>query len=136
MDLQQSLECILQRDGVVTDLFYEIFLDRYPDVRQYFVGIDLNHQAVVLQMALMTVAVYSQRHYPAAEQYLKYLGHKHDMRSIPQELFPDFRDCLLETLGRFHGGDWSASLQLEWRRALDDAIDVMKQGYGGGESTY
>ena len=136
MNLQQSLERILKRDSVMADLFYEIFLDRYPEVRKYFVGIDLKQQGLVLQMALLTVSVYAEHHYPSAEEYLKFLGHKHQLRNIPANLLPDFRDCLLETLERFHGNDWSPELRLEWRRALDEAIDAMRRGYGEEPVTY
>lgn len=136
MDIQKSLERILQRDAIVTDLFYEIFLDRHPDVQKYFVGVDLKHQAVILKMALMTIASYHQHHYPAAEQYLKLLGHKHHLREIPADLFPDFCDCLLETLKRFHGTEWSPELRREWKAALDEATAVMRQGYDEQQFVY
>ena len=38
MDISQSIREILNRDEVVADLFYDIFLDRHPEVRRFFVG--------------------------------------------------------------------------------------------------
>jgi len=37
MVIDESLKKILSRDEIVADLFYEIFLDRYPEVRDFFV---------------------------------------------------------------------------------------------------
>jgi hemoglobin-like flavoprotein len=67
---------------------------------------------------------------PAAiNQYLKILGHRHGERNIPPDLYPPFRDCLLETLSCFHGSDWSNVLQAQWHAAIEKASDVMLQGY-------
>ncbi|MBT4866453.1 MAG: hypothetical protein HON53_15220 [Planctomycetaceae bacterium] len=129
MDISESVKTILRRDKVVTDLFYTIFLDRYPDVRTYFEGVDLQQQAVMLGMALLMVEQHYQHRYPATERYLKVLGQRHSRREIPAELYSQWRDCLLETLSRFHGDGWSDELQQQWKEAVDLASDVMLSGY-------
>lgn len=129
MDIGDSIRSILQRQNVVTDLFYTIFLDRYPDVRTYFEGVDLRQQSVLLNMALVMTEQYYQHRYPATEQYLKLLGYRHAQRAIPQDLFPRWRDCLLETLKRFHGAEWSGALEQQWKAAVDVAVSVMHAGY-------
>jgi hemoglobin-like flavoprotein len=129
VDIAESSHHILSREEIVTDLFYDIFLDRHPEVRQFFVGVNLSHQAAVLRMVLLLIEHHYRQPTPALEQYLKILGYRHGQRNIPAELYPRFRDCLVETLQRFHGNDWSDGLEREWRAAIDNAARVMLQGY-------
>lgn len=129
MKIQDSMERILREDAVVTDLFYEIFLDRYPDVRRYFQKVDLHYQAVVLKNALLMIQLKFTHQYPATTQYLRVLGHRHSERGIHHDLYLDWRDCLLDTLERFHADDWNDVLESEWRAAIEEAIDCMIEGY-------
>jgi hemoglobin-like flavoprotein len=129
MNIEHSIETILGRDEIITDLFYDIFLDRHPDVRQFFLGVNLDHQAVVLRMSLLLIEQHYRVPTPASRQYLRVLGHRHKVRQIPESLFLPFRDCLLETLERFHGVDWSEPLRREWSAAIDEAAKVILEGY-------
>ena len=129
MNIAESNHRIQSREAIVTDLFYDIFLDRHPEVRKFFVGVNLAHQAAVLRMMLLLIDQYYRQPTPAIEQYLKILGYRHGQWKIEAELYPKFRDCLLETLGRFHGVEWSGDLEAEWHAAIDKAAGVMLQGY-------
>ena len=131
MDITQSIQQIMSREEVVTDLFYDIFLDRHPEVREFFIGVNLHHQATVLRMMLLVIEQHYQQATPAMRDYLKVVGHRHAERKIPVEHYPSFRDCLLETLARFHGVDWSDSLENQWRVAIEAATAAMLQGYSG-----
>lgn len=110
MQIGESIQQILGREEIVTDLFYDIFLDRHPEVRDYFIGVNLDHQAAVLRMSLLLVENFFRQPTHGLTQYLKILGHRHAERRIPAELYPSFRNCLLETLRRFHGRDWNDGL--------------------------
>jgi hemoglobin-like flavoprotein len=129
VDIAESSHHIQSREEIVTDLFYDIFLDRHPEVREFFVGVNLAHQAAVLRIMLLLIDQHYRRPTPALQQYLKILGYRHGQRKIPAELYPKFRDCLLETLGRFHGTEWSKDLEAEWHAAIDEASRVMLEGY-------
>lgn len=131
MDIGVSVQQILNREEIVTDLFYDIFLDRHPEVRQYFIGVNLNQQAMVLRMSLLLIEQHYQQPSPALRQYLKLLGNRHAARKIPVSHYPAFRDCLLETLGRFHGNNWTNDLERQWRLAIESATASMLQGYEG-----
>jgi hemoglobin-like flavoprotein len=131
VDIAESIQQILSREEVVTDLFYDIFLDRHPEVRQFFVRVNMQHQAAVLRMSLALIEHHYQQVTPAMREYLKVLGHRHAQRKIPVDHYPGFRDCLLETLHRFHGSDWTDSLEREWRVAIEAATAAMLQGYSG-----
>jgi hemoglobin-like flavoprotein len=129
MNIQDSLERILRRQDIVADLFYTIFLDRYPQVQQYFRSVDLKRQAVLLTIALKVVEQHYLGGYPVTRSYLEYLGTKHRNLGIPKDTYPMFQDALLATLERFHGDLWSAELAQQWRDALDKATGVMFEGY-------
>lgn len=133
MNRAESLHLLLTREQVVTDLFYIKYLGRYPELAEHFVGVDMDHQAVLLRMALSVVHLYEEHRYPAAEQYLLVLGRKHARHNIPQDLYPEWRDCMLDTLEQVHGGDWSDDLEAEWTEAIETAIDVIKRGYADFE---
>ena len=129
MDIADSVQQILSREEIVTDLFYDIFLDRHPEVREFFVGVNLRHQAAVLRMVLLVIEHHYLQPTPAVRDYLKVLGHRHALRRIPPDAYPSFRDCLLETLARFHGRDWSDDLRGHWQEAIDAAAAAMLKGY-------
>jgi hemoglobin-like flavoprotein len=130
MDIQESVQKILGRQEVVADLFYAVYLDRHPEIRTYFVGIDLKRQAVLLSMSLLLVAHHYLHRYPATVSYLKILGHRHQTRrGVPAWAFPSFAACLLETLAQFLGDEWDQQLESQWREAIDLASETMLSGY-------
>ena len=129
MDISQSLDRILQSQESFGDAFYDVFLNTHPEVHEFFRGVDMQRQGVLLTMALTVVEHYSRNGYPATKKYLQYLGSKHHERSIPKELYSKWSDALLETLAEFHGSDWSDALAMEWREAVRSATELMFEGY-------
>ena len=129
MNINESIHDILNRDEIVADLFYDVFLDRHPEVRRFFVGVDIRQQAIVLTMMLSIIEDFYHHSYPATARYLRLVGQRHKARAIPKEMYLIFCQCLLETLERFHGQNWSAQLSDEWERAFDKASQVLLEGY-------
>ena len=129
MSIDESLEMILKQKDVAADLFYVVFLDSFPEVLQYFTGVNLRRQAVLLTRALVEVKNYFTGDYAATGLYLQYLGTRHHERGIPQDLYPKFRVALLQTLERLHGNDWSQELADQWQQAIDKATEEMFKGY-------
>jgi hemoglobin-like flavoprotein len=129
MNISESIHDILNREEVLADLFYDIFLDRHPDVRPFFIGVDIRQQAVVLTMMLSVIEDFYRHSYPATARYLRLLGQRHKARGIPQELFPIFGQCLLETIRQFHGQKWNAQLSEEWQMGIDKTSKVLLEGY-------
>ncbi|MCA9023856.1 MAG: hypothetical protein KDA86_01460 [Planctomycetaceae bacterium] len=129
MKIAESIHRILSREDLVTDLFYLTYFERYPDLKQQFDGVDMDQQAVLLRMALTVIHQYHEYGYPAAEQYLLVLGRKHSLRNIPEELYADWRDCMLDTLERYFEHEWNTELEDEWTNAINKATDVMCRGY-------
>ncbi len=129
MRIEESLRAILSHKGMVIEDFYRRFVDLDADVRQHFDGVDMQQQAAMLTMALMTVEGNYRHTYPATEHYLKVLGHRHHQQGVAPELYPKFRDCLVETLQDFHGDEWDSALEDQWRAAIDKATAAMLEGY-------
>ena len=129
MNIQDSLDKILNTQDVFGEIFYDVFFDQYPEAETYFRGMDMHRQALVLTMSLKLVEEYSLNGYLAIEKYLEYLGNKHSDRGIPKELYPKWRDSMLVALKRFHGDEWTDALGSEWRLAIDGASDVLFRGY-------
>lgn len=129
MNLHDSVRRILEQKETMADMFYIIFLDRYPELRKHFEGVNLRNQSVLLTMALMVMERHAAGNFPATQMYLKYLGSKHHARGIPEDSYPKFREALLATLERFHSKDWTPALAAQWRHAIDHAAQTMLEGY-------
>lgn len=129
MDLDMSLEKILHSDERFGDLFYKIFFERHPEAKQYFDGIDMKRQSLMLTMALKLMGEYHAKGYAAINHYLEHLGTRHSDRGVPQEVYTDWSDSLLATLSEFHGEDWTDALAEQWRDAVAATSKVMFNGY-------
>ncbi len=76
-------------------------------------------------MALKTIVDHRSWPYPAAQNDLRVLGHKHYLRGIHKNDYFHFETSLLTTLGAFHGPRWSKDLALQWKRAFQQAAQLM-----------
>ncbi len=119
----------MNSQDVFGEAFYEVFLGRSPEAQSYFLGIDMKRQALVLTMSVSLIEEYYSSGYPATEKYLKYLGTRHHSHAIPKELFPKWREAMIETLRRFLASEWTDELATEWTNAIDLCAGVMFEGY-------
>lgn len=129
MDIGASLKKVLDSRDLFGTIFYEEFFSRYPEVKKYFDGVDMNRQALVLTMALTVIEHHHNGSYGAVEHYLQHLGTAHHRRGIPLDLYPKWIDTMLHTLERFLGQDWDPELAASWREAFEETYEAMQQGY-------
>ena len=129
MNLETSLEKILESDHKFGDMFYDVFFKQYSAAKDFFEGADMRSQALMLSVSLRLVGDYHKRGSAAIGHYLQMLGTSHADRRVPQEMYPMWRDSLLATLEQFHGGDWSSALADEWSEAINAITQVMFKGY-------
>jgi hemoglobin-like flavoprotein len=127
--IHESLERILSSERDFGALFYKTFFARVPHAKVHFEGLDMERQALVLTMALTAVVQYHSDGFTAVQKYLRVLGTRHSDRDIAMDLYAGWAKSMLETLATFHGDDWNDALALAWQHALDDAINVMFEGY-------
>lgn len=129
MDLQESLDRIMQNETAFGTHFYKHFFEIVPDARPFFEGIDWRHQELSLTMALNVLVRHHDCGYPATRMYLEHLGTKHHDRRIPVSLFASWRQALIETLRELEGENWSPELEASWLSAYEDAVEAMMRGY-------
>ena len=92
MDLTESIHRIQQSEVVFGKQFYQHLLEKHPEARRYFEGIDMHRQAIIFTMQLAVVGAYHQRRTATAEQYLQVLGTQHKERGVPRAMYGAFRD--------------------------------------------
>ena len=129
MEIRESLQKVLDSRDLFGTIFYEEFFGRYPEVKKYFEGVDMDRQALVLTMALTVIEHQYNGTYGAVSHYLQHLGTAHHRRGIPLDLYPKWIDTMLVTLERFLGKDWDLALSEQWRSALEKTFAAMQPGY-------
>jgi len=130
MNISESIDAILASDEVIGEQFYRVFLELYPEVQEHFHGVNMMRQAALLTTALIIVESFASSPHRATEEYLKYLGSKHERLHIPKEHYALWMDAMLRSLSTFHGDDWNDDLAAEWRQAFESTIACMFEGYG------
>lgn len=131
MQIDESLEQILNQKHIVIHDFYTKFLATHPDLAGLFKDVNLKEQSTMLTMALIIVEAFYANTYPAARNYLRVLGSRHAGYGVKATDLPKFRDCLVETLAAFHGSDWNESLGNQWMNAIDKSIAEVIVGLQG-----
>jgi hemoglobin-like flavoprotein len=129
MDIKESLHQILEQKKAVSELFYQVFLESYPEARSFFEKTNMPFQSMNLSIALILIERYHSNSYGAVEQWLNCLGTKHHDWGVPLELYPHFLNAILATLKQFHGRDWGPALEDQWRTAFQRASQAMAVGY-------
>ena len=129
MNIQESVNKLLESEEILGDLFYRTFLEKCPEVQEYFKDVNMTSQAALLIASLVIVERYYSLDGTAAEQYLRVLGTRHHSRGIPVDLYPKWTAAMMEALRQFHGDDWSEMLADQWLCAIDQAIERMLEGY-------
>ena len=129
MNIHDSVAQVMNSKAAFGEAFYEVFFKRYPEVQAYFSGLDMKRQALVLTMAVAVVEQHYSSPHAATEKYIQYLGTQHYSRAIPRDLYPKWREAMLETLQRFLGDEWTDELATEWAKAINLCTEVMFEGY-------
>jgi len=129
MDIEKSLELILQSGDQFGSSFYDIFFERCPKAAEYFKDTDMSRQSLVLTMAVQLLVQYYTNGFVSIEQYLETVGTRHVNKEIPKELYPDWRESMLATLEKFHGDQWNDALAQQWREAIERTTEAMFRGY-------
>jgi hemoglobin-like flavoprotein len=128
--LRSSFALVVERQPELTTRFYEIFFQRYPQVRPLFGRNATANQAQMLQGALVAV----MEHIEDAEwltDTLSALGKKHVDYGVTDEMYDWVGESLLATLAEAAGLDWSPQLAAAWTEAYGAIAGLMKNGAHG-----
>ena len=127
--LRSSFDLVIERSPQVTKRFYEIFFERYPQVRPMFGGgpAALERQQRMLTDALVAVLDHVDDA-PWLEQTLVALGRKHVDYGVRDEMYNWVGESLLAALSEAAGDEWTAEVQSAWVAAFGAISSLMLKG--------
>jgi hemoglobin-like flavoprotein len=110
-----------------TRRFYETLLSRHPELQGLF-GADVQRkQHAMLYQALAAIMDHLDDAYWLKDALAKY-GARHAGYGVTKEMYQWFGECLLESLARAKGSEWSPVLESAWREAYDAIVAMMLTG--------
>ncbi len=132
--LQASFARIETRKEEFVATFYTTLLEKYPDMRAFFAGVDLKRQQTSLVATLLAMLNQAQRGEEVRELFQR-LGQRHAARQIGAEYYPAFGQTLLGTLALYDPA-WTPELHSAWAAALDRCVRVMMESYHPEATVY
>ncbi|MGF1526941.1 MAG: globin [Candidatus Competibacterales bacterium] len=110
------------------DTFYEIFLQKSPEVAKKFVNTDLKRLKGMLRESLFQMICQSSIEGREAE--IERIAEIHSRRGhdVVPELYPLWLDSLCEAVKR-HDPGYTAELESIWRRRMEQGIAIMVARY-------
>jgi hemoglobin-like flavoprotein len=115
--LRSSFALVVERNPELTSRFYEIFFDRYPQVKPLFgVRKAQEVQAKMLTEALVAVVDHLEDA-PWLTEQLGALGAKHLDYGVDDEMYDWVGECLLAALAEVAADDWTPQVEAAWTAA-------------------
>lgn len=125
--LRGSFEMLAARESQITRRFYEIFFERYPQVRPMFSRKTPEKQQQMLAEALVAVLDHLEDA-SWLEENLKAMGRTHGDYEVTPEMYGWVGECLLATFAEVAGEDWNAELEGAWTAAYGAVSSLMIAG--------
>lgn len=125
--LHASFARIEPQKAAFAESFYATLLEKYPEVRAFFVGVDLKRQQTSLIATLLAMLNEASRGEELRALFQR-LGQRHQARQIGAQYYPAFGQTLLETLAHYDPA-WTPELHDAWAAALDHCVRFMMESY-------
>lgn len=125
--LRSSFDLVVERQPALTPRFYEIFFERYPQVKPLFGRNSGAQQAEMLQSALVAVLEKLEDE-SWLSQTLGAMGEKHIDYGVRDEMYDWVRESLLAAIAEAAGDAWSPALETAWSDALTAISGLMIDG--------
>lgn len=125
--LRKSLDLVVERQPQFTPRFYEIFFERYPQVKPLFGRNSAANQAKMLQEAIVAV----MDHVEDASWLTSTLGSigvKHVSYGVEDKMYPWVGECLLATLAEISGPAWTPEVKQAWVDAYGAITSLILAG--------
>jgi hemoglobin-like flavoprotein len=122
--LRRTFALALERNPNLTERFYVILFERYPEVEPMFSASAKKHQPSKLAAALAGVVAHLD---DAAwlDRTLGELGRRHVGYGVTRQMYAPVGDALLSALGEALGDDWSVEAEGQWTSAYYVVVDLM-----------
>ncbi len=125
--LRESFALVVTRAPDLTSRFYDVFFERYPQVRPMFGRSPRRQQEEMLTKAL--VAVVDHLEDPSwLGHTLKALGAKHVAYGVTEEMYAWVGECLLVALADALGEDFTPAVAAAWTAAYGAIAGAMIEG--------
>lgn len=127
--LRESFATIAERSPTVIARFYEIFFERYPEVRPMFgrAPAGIARQEKMLTDALVAVLDHLEDA-PWLQETLFALGAKHVGYGVRDEMYGWVGQCLLAALSEAAGDAWTPVVEAQWGEAFGAIQSMMLAG--------
>lgn len=125
--LRESFALVASRAPRVTARFYEIFFERYPEVRPMFGGQASRRQEEMLTKALAAVIEHLEDPEWLAET-LRGLGARHLDYGVRDEQYGWVGECLLLTLEEVGAEAWTPRVRDAWTAAYGAIAGLCIEG--------
>jgi hemoglobin-like flavoprotein len=125
--LRESFDLVVARSPRLTQRFYEILFERYPQTQSMFPPGRRSRQEAMLTEALVAVL----NHLEDAAWLtgtLRALGAKHVDYGVTDEMYGWVGDSLLRTLAEVAGDEWTPDLEAAWGAAFGAIAGLMQEG--------
>jgi hypothetical protein len=122
----QSLERALACEEFL-DRFYDGFLNKNEDIRQFFQHSDMAKLKRKLSTTLRLIILAADDS-PGADMYLEYLGKYHRDINVTEDLYGKWLDALIDSV-RHCDPQYDSGLEQLWRSAISIGITHMHKAY-------
>ena len=134
LELQSSLDYILQNAEQFSSRFYERVFEAAPQVRSLF-NKNMKAQGRLI-MHMIGGIVYTLSRPEHLKMGLASLGKSHEKYGVRPEYYPVVLECLLATIEEEMGDHYTDKIGLAWREGLGLVIDMMKNWKHAEKPTY
>jgi len=122
--LRSSFELVTTREPNIVSRFYEIFFERYPQVKPLFKQGNAETQHKKLGAALGAVLEHLEDSQWLTEQ-LGAMGHRHDGYGVTDDMYPWVGECLIAAMQEAAGDEWTADMTVAWSDAYGAIVSLM-----------
>jgi hemoglobin-like flavoprotein len=127
--LRASFELVVERSPLVVRRFYEIFFERYPQVRPMFRS---TPEGLLRQEKMLTDALVAVIDHVEDASWLRTtllsLGAKHEGYGVTDAMYGWVGECLLAALQEAAGDAWSPAIAQAWTEAFGAIAGLMCEG--------
>ena len=125
--LRSSFELVMDRQPDLTMRFYDLLFARHPEAQALFHRRSRGVQEKMLAAALVAV-LDNLEDATWLQITLGNLGAKHVEYGVTDEMYGWVGECLLATLARAAGPQWTAEMERAWTVAFGAIADAMLAG--------
>lgn len=122
--LRSSFELVTAREPNIVSRFYEIFFERYPQVKPLFKRGNAETQHQKLGAALGAVLEHLEDPNWLTEQ-LGAMGRRHDGYGVTDDMYPWVGECLIAAMQEAAGDEWTADMTVAWSDAYGAIVSLM-----------